>query len=921
MLACSFPQLAHAQLLRVDPVFPTADDTVTITYDARQGNAALVGESPIYPHTGVVTNLSNNNSWRYVKWSWEENPSARQMEALGNDLHQYRFHMRSFYGVPANEQIEQLAFVFRNGSRSKVGRTAEGGDIFYPVYAPGGLHLRFLQPQGDAILSAGEEVVVELASSDSATLTLSLDGQPLASAFGQQLVYAFSSVQPGDVTLVATADNGSAQRTDSVRLTIRGEVQVQALPAGIQPGINYLDDESVVLALFAPEKAFVYAIGDFNNWQPSATNLMKRSPDGTTYWLQIDGLEPGKEYAFQYLVDGKLAIADPYAEKILDPWNDPWISEATYPNLKPYPAEANGIVSVLQTAQQPYPWKVNDFQRPPAEDLVIYELLIRDFTEAHDYTTLIDSLDYLTDMGINAIELMPIMEFEANESWGYNPSFHLAVDKYYGPRNTLKAFIDACHERGVAVILDMVLNHAFGQSPLVQLYWDAANNRPAANSPWFNQNARHPFNVGYDFNHESQATKDFSDRVLRFWLEEYRFDGFRMDLSKGITQRFSADVGQWSAYDASRIALLQRMGDKVWEYDPSAYMILEHFGGNQEEKELADYGFLFWGNLNYNYNEASMGYVGNSDFSWISHQERGWSKPYLVGYMESHDEERMAYRNLQFGRVQGAYNTRSLPVALDRIGMAATFFFPIPGPKLFWQFGELGYDVSIDDPCRVCNKPIRWNYLANEDRRQLREVFSALIQLKASHPVFKTEDFELDVDGAVKRIALNHPEMNVAIFGNFDVTQRSFEPAFQHDGWWYDFFRGDSLLVDASLGSVTYEPGEYHLYTDQRLSEGTVTSLPEPSSRTVLRAFPNPFSEAMNLTFSLPSTSPVRLEVLDMLGRSVRSLQRGERLRSGAHQLVWDGRSDTGEALPTAWYLLRLQAGDRVSSLKVFKAN
>ena len=110
-------------------------------------------------------------------------------------------------------------------------------------------------------------------------------------------------------------------------------------------------------------------------------------------------------------------------------------------------------------------------------------------------------------------------------------------------------------------------------------------NRPAADNPWFNQDATHPFNVGYDFNHESLQTQKFADRVLAYWLTEYRFDGYRMDLSKGFTQvNNPSNVGAWSAYDASRIALLKRMYDEMRTVDSSAYFILEHFADNTEGK-------------------------------------------------------------------------------------------------------------------------------------------------------------------------------------------------------------------------------------------------------------------------------------------------------------------------------------------------
>ena len=105
-------------------------------------------------------------------------------------------------------------------------------------------------------------------------------------------------------------------------------------------------------------------------------------------------------------------------------------------------------------------------------------------------------------------------------------------------------------------------------------------------------------------------------------------------------------------------------------------MILEHFAENSEEIAFSNANFLLWGNLNFNYNEATMGYHedGKSDFSWISYKKRGWQDPHLVGYMESHDEERLMFKNLSFGNTFGSYSVKNLNTALERISLAASFF-------------------------------------------------------------------------------------------------------------------------------------------------------------------------------------------------------------------------------------------------------
>ncbi|NNE34538.1 MAG: hypothetical protein HKN13_04850, partial [Rhodothermales bacterium] len=491
----------------------------------------------------------------------------------------------------------------------------------------------------------------------------------------------------------------------------------EPLPAGIRDGINYddTDQTKVTLSLFAPGINFVHVIGDFNNWTVRPEFLMKRdsiSVDSVRFWLELPPLTPGPEYAFQYLINGERRVGDPYSAKVLDPAHDSSIGSA-YPNLKTYPSQTSEIVSVLRIETNPYEWTATEYLRPPQSELIVYEMLVRDFIAAHDYATLIDTLDYIQNLGVNAIELMPVSEFDGNINWGYGPAFHLALDKYYGPADDFKRFVDACHERGIAVILDVVYNHVTSQSPLQRIWGGAAA------SPYLNQVATHPFNVFTDVNHEYPGTRYWLDRANEWWLTEYKIDGFRFDLSKGFTQTNSgSNVGIWNQYDTGRVATLQRMADRIWDVDSTAYVILEHLSERDEEKVLAEYrvgegkpGMMLWANKNRDYNEATMGYNnnGNSNFSDGYYRERGLTVPHLVTYMESHDEQWLMFKNISFGACEnspggggicnsepGAYNTRDFPTAFDRQKMAGAFFFTIPGPKMIWQFGELGYGYGPD---------------------------------------------------------------------------------------------------------------------------------------------------------------------------------------------------------------------------------
>ncbi|MCL2103683.1 MAG: alpha-amylase family glycosyl hydrolase, partial [Kiritimatiellaeota bacterium] len=597
-----------------------------------------------------------------------------------------------------------------------------------------------------------------------------------------------------------------------------------------------------------------------------------------------EGLTPQEEYAYQYYIDGELYIADPYTEKVLDPMHDRWISPETYPNLKPYPAgKATGIVGILQTAQVPYTWSGKPYTPPDRNNLNIYELLVRDWVATRRYSTIIDSLSYLKRLGINTIQLLPVNEFEGNESWGYNPSFYFAPDKYYGPKNELKRFIDSCHANGIAVLADIVLNHAFGQSPMVQMYRNATLNRPAANSPWFNEVSPNPtWYWGNDFNHQSIHTQEFVDKVNHHWLTEYRFDGIRFDFTKGFTNT----SGDGWARDQQRIDILKRMTDAIREYKPETYVIFEHLTDNSEERELADYGIMLWGNINYDARRAVRGV--SSNWSSASYRQRGWSQPGLIAYMESHDEERLMFDAKTQGASRDGYNVRDEATALRRAGLAATVFFAIPGPKMLWQFGELGYDYSINacpdgtissnDRCRTSNKAIRWDYFQDPSRRNLYNHYATILQLRQKYDVFSTTDFSTSLSGVVKSVTLRSSDMNVVVVGNFALTAQTPTLTFPTAGTWYEYFSQDTVTFDAAQQTLSLRVGEYRIYSDRKIehldvSRDIVTSVPalHTSAHTPqLHLYPNPVQDKLNVQIDeLQLSGNLQLVIYNMSGQEV----------------------------------------------------
>ena len=603
------------------------------------------------------------------------------------------------------------------------------------------------------------------------------------------------------------------------------------LPAGVVEGINVIDN-SVTFVLYDKDKNgvgydYAYVVGDFNNWQQTDDNksMMNRDETSGCWWLTVSGLDASKEYAFQYILKKKtgetVTTADAYSRKILDPTNDPYIPSSTYPDNKTYPSggRASGIVSVFKIQADNYSWQVSNFTPPAVDNLVIYEMLLRDFTTSSDINGALQKLDYLKSLGVTAIELMPVQEFDGNDSWGYNPCFYFAMDKAYGTDHMYKQFIDECHKRGMAVILDVVFNHASGNSPFAKMWWDSTNNRPAANNPYFNVTAPHPYSVFNDFNHESPLVRKFVKRNLQFLLNEYKFDGFRFDLSKGFTQKSSTEATV-SNYDASRIAILKDYQSAIKAVKPNAYVILEHFCDDREETELSNAGMMVWRNVNWQYCQMAMGYkTDNSDISPAYYGTASRPANSLVSYMESHDEERAGYKQVTWGN--GILKT-DLGARMSQLEANAAFFFTVPGPKMVWQFGEMGYDVSIDYNGRTGKKPVKWEYLDVSQRKELHDTYAKLIKFRNDYPElfnstatmsWKVSESDWE-KGRFLTLSSFGNAKQVVVIGNFTNNAITTSTTFPKTGTWHNYMNpSESLDVSSATMDLTLPANSFRMYT------------------------------------------------------------------------------------------------------------
>ncbi len=894
----------HAQIITA-PSLPVASQKVTITFDSSKESRLGKYTGDLYAHTGVF--VEGKSDWQHVIGTWGNNTVQPKLTNKGNGIYEFELspNINTYYSVATTEKVTRLAFVFRSADATK-----QTNNLYVDVYQEG-LLVNISSPSDNAVLNKNQSVTISANASQSGALSLWLDDTQLAQVNGTEISTSTTFSATGNHWLIAKVIAGSETKYDSIPVYIKQEVVQQTKPASYKKGINYLSDQSVALVLWAPDKEFVYVLGSFNDWKLSENYQMKK--DGDYFWIEINGLTKEQPSVFQYYIDGKIKVADPYCEQISDPWNDKNISAVTYPGLVAYPqGKTEGIASVFQTGQTKYSWQTTNFQVPDKKKLVIYELLVRDFTTEHSFKAVREKLDYLEDLNINVLELMPVNEFEGNSSWGYNPAFYFAPDKYYGPKDELKKLVDECHKRGIAVVIDMVLNHSYGQSPFFLMYTNEAGNQPAANNPWYN--VQHNFQNtsaqwGYDFNHESIYTRELVDSINSYWMSEYKVDGFRFDFTKGFSNTIYGPTSWGSTYDQARIANLKRMANEIWKRKSDALVIFEHLADNSEEKELAEHGILLWGNMNGNYSEAAMGYNenGKSELKGAIYTDRNWPQPNLVAYMESHDEERLMYKNLQYGNSLGSYSIKNLATALDRIELNAVFFIPLPGPKMIWQFGEIGYDYSIDsNGGRLSEKPVRWDYLDDKNRTDLFRVFAQLNHLKQTYDEFTPEEIQYNLSGEIKTYQMKKGDNYVVAVGNFGMITSNASITLPQTGKWFDYFAQNSFSPTSKTVSISLKPGEFKLYSTREMTPPhIVTSIEdEIVKEKSLRVFPNPCNDVIHV-FSDQEFSLLRL--ISSEGKTIQ-------------EIPYSGKSTTMnmQHLRPGFYFLHIQ-GDDPQVTKIIK--
>jgi glycosidase len=886
---------------------PDATSPATILFD-KTGTGLAAYSGVIYAHTGLTV---NGTPWQNVIGTWGNNTTQPALTLVSGNIYKLDLTptIMAYYGL-ASGSVTKVNMVFRNAAGN-----AQTTDLTLDV---GAFQSTLITPAegSNTIINSGQNLAISASNTNgTANYDLLANGVSINTFSGTSYNYTDTNIT-GNKSYELRITQGSTVFIKQFGVIVNAGTTNQTMAAGLEDGINYnpSDPTKATLVLTAPGKDFVYVAGSFNNYVPDTSYLMKKDTTANKFWLELTGLIPGQSYNYQYWVVDQtptanspaiVKTADPYSTLVLSPFDDQYIPATSYPGMPAYPSGQQREVTVLQTGQAPYPWSssTTNFVKPSKDNLVVYEVLIRDFDANRNFQTLIDRIDYFKNLKVNAIQLMPVMEFEGNESWGYNTAFHLALDKFYGTKAKLQEFVDLCHQNGIAVILDVALNHAFGRNPMVRMWMKDADGDgwgdPASDNPYFNETARHSYGVGSDFNHSSAYTKYYTKRVIKQWVEEFKIDGFRWDLTKGFTQACTAgDDACTNSYQADRVAILKEYADYSWSLDPNHYVIFEHLGADNEEQQWANYrlgetpskGVMMWGEMTYPYTQLIEGYATGADITRMGADAHGFTGKRLMGYPESHDKDRLMYSALTYGNGSGtAPVAGNLNNSLYRMSAIGAISLLIPGPKMIWHFADLGMNNSIytctdgsvntesdttTGDCKLATKPQpQWvnNWPAVPQRAQIYNDWAKMIAMKKNNPVFNG-NYAISPNGSNirQRVYVYDNSLsglkNVVILANFSVASQNITADFPYTGTWYNLMDNTSMAVAATNMAITIEPGGFRIYGNQQ-----ALGVDDSNAMEFVALAPNPTANYFTINAMI-----AKVEIFSITGQMVKSFKGGQ---------------------------------------------
>ncbi len=579
-------------------------------------------------------------------------------------------------------------------------------------------------------------------------------------------------------------------------------------PAHIRGGAHaeLVAPNTVTFVLNAPYKPFASVVGDFNAWNTLA-HPMQHNGAGL-WWTTIP--HPGAtRYGYYVAVDpgAHVWVGDPYASAVQ------WSDQGAWAELPP-PTPA-------------FAWTDGAWRTPPLRELVIYELCVRDFGGAWQgnqprYGTFADveqRLDELVELGVNAIELMPVQAFPGDSSWGYNPVYFHAPASSYGSPDDLRRLVDAAHRRGLAILLDVAFNHAWGEHPWYRMYppmYGPQGEWLANYNPFFHQTPR-AINSwgGVDFDHFVAPTTAYFQDVVRHWLHEYHIDGFRFDWSCGVDydHREPMRPGCHPYHGIAAIAWAARQAK------PDCILIGEYWQleGTHPEKTaarlLAETELdAVW---NGNFHHVLEGVI-NQRWQWERGDLAGALGGYgalgmqtstqLINYTCSHDEVRPEheihyYTGRWIERASGM-SLSGLALARARLGLVA--LFAGAGVPMVYSGQEYGERSPRTVDFLPLNRSLRTRPLNAVHETVVRR----LIRARRSHPALRSDAIAFDPAPLAESKLLRFWRWEegsgadaAAVALNFAPVARTIELHLPYGGRWRDVV--SDTVVEVAAGPIS----------------------------------------------------------------------------------------------------------------------
>jgi 1,4-alpha-glucan branching enzyme len=575
-----------------------------------------------------------------------------------------------------------------------------------------------------------------------------------------------------------------------------------ALPVDVRGGVhaNLVAPDTLTFVLHAPFKNYVSLVGDFNEWD-ARSHRMVTNGEGT-WWITLP--HPGEtRYGYYVAIDEQSHawVGDPYATELSWHGDRPW--------------------AYLPATPLEFEWTDEGWQTPALADLVIYELCVRDFA-GHwqnnkpvygDFQALLNYVDYLADLGINAVELMPVQAFPGDSSWGYNPVFYFAPAQSYGSPEQLKAFVNACHRRRIAVILDVAFNHAWGEHPNYQFYppmYGPHGEWLTDWNPFFHQTPR-GVNMwgGVDWDHFTEATTRHFQDVVRYWLQEYHIDGFRFDWVCGVDYD-SHDPMQpgFNPYHG-----ISAIGWAARQVKPDCLLIGEFWQleGTHPDKTAAKM-----------IHETPLDACWNGSFHHVIddvlNQRWAWEKvdiwrglggfredgfaaaTQIVNYTCSHDEVRPEHE-LKFysaGNIVRPPGMSVAEMALRKAQLGLVALFAVPGIPMIYSGQEFGDDA----PRTIDFCPLGWDKLKRATHIAFQEVVVRLIEARGCYSALRSDNIQFEADNFVQDNVVrlhrwDESGSRVVVALNFGAYQKQVTLNIPARGIWRDVVRNRMYKLEA----------------------------------------------------------------------------------------------------------------------------